>query len=129
MATELAASKDEPPNSLEGDASEQTARGKRLAEVEGAAAAASAPSADFSSACLMVDMQASAGEPNKADNISIVAFNWFNKRFQPRQRCYGCDAPGRFRELGIPCCPSNHATTAAANRRRKPRHKGLDFKI
>jgi hypothetical protein len=68
-STELAASKDDPPNLLEGDASEQTARGKRLAEVEGAAAAASAPSADFSSACLMVDMQASAGEPNKAANL------------------------------------------------------------
>ena len=101
MATELAASKDEPPNSLEGDASEQTARGKRLAEVEGAAAAASAPSADFSSACLMVDMQASAGEPKKAANLSIIAVNVFNRCFQPRQRCYGCDAPGRFRGRGM----------------------------
>ena len=86
MATELAASKDDPPDSLEGDASEQTARGKRLAEVEGAAAAASAPSADFSSACLMVDMQASAGEPKKRRPIfqllqsmcSIGAFNRVN---------------------------------------------------
>jgi hypothetical protein len=50
-----------------------------LAEVEGAAAAASAPSADSSSACLMVDMQASAGEPTKADNLSTVAVNVFNK--------------------------------------------------
>jgi hypothetical protein len=73
-STELtvAASKDDPPNSLEGDASEETQRGKGLAEVEGAAAAASTPSANFSSACSMVDMQACAGEPNKEVNPSFI---------------------------------------------------------
>jgi hypothetical protein len=80
-STELivAASKDDSEKALEGDASEETARGERSAEVEGATAAASAASADFSSACLMIDMQACAVEPSRGVNRSIMAL--LKKRF------------------------------------------------